>query len=410
MNKHLIATALLALAALTPSAAGAKSNNEINWIKGARELCGGGLSFDVGDRDFIEVAPESDQLGGLSVCIEWEARAKFWTLVGEPVRDCIVRYRVTRADVNGKRVPREVLDDIRMTSAELRLEVKVRGASNAVALRCDAGALARPDGKTWSFNMPGSPGWDETLWLTGYRKWLEKLAKEYLLQRDKWPGTVHLRGKVNAWAAKHWYYQTQVEALPERKRQVASRERANLGSFADFMADVEEAAEVEHVERSGQEQAGKAREAARKAAAAVAAAREEAENFFCEEAEKKYGARLKSADADTALSARQAAYDLCLQIELEPFKEGDLWGYRTKLGEVRIKPQFHCAKKFEKGRAVVCSEKRYKTVKGGYCECDTNYTIWYEWDINSNGQRIGEKRRRSRDYSFCIKAGSCRNR
>ena len=39
--------------------------------------------------------------------------------------------------------------------------------------------------------------------------------------------------------------------------------------------------------------------------------------------------------------------------ELEPFREGELWGYRTRAGSVVIKPRFVLAKPFRRERAVV---------------------------------------------------------
>lgn len=113
------------------------------------------------------------------------ARARVWTLVGEPVVYCDVAIGITNANlpIAMNRVQqREAIEAVTLLDANLRLSLAM---APQIHVDCDAGALGRPFMPTpadfrydtpipltdpklriryVSFNVPGSPSWDRFLY------------------------------------------------------------------------------------------------------------------------------------------------------------------------------------------------------------------------------------------------------
>lgn len=107
---------------------------------------------------------------GDSASIRLSVAYRLWPLVGEPVRLCVARWSLRSVNIDGRihsanTFPENVWQQATLYSAKVRINLNPYGnaGENFVSFLCDLGVMGPPDGKTASFNSPGSPSWNSFL-------------------------------------------------------------------------------------------------------------------------------------------------------------------------------------------------------------------------------------------------------
>lgn len=110
----------------------------------------------------------------------WDAQLKLFTLIGDPVVSVRIRYqfnpnmtRVSLPTLDGSnrdfqlnlgQLPGEAYTLLNLYDVKVRFEFRTNvNFPEVVYLTEDVGDPGPSDGKTWSFNVPGSPNWDKFL-------------------------------------------------------------------------------------------------------------------------------------------------------------------------------------------------------------------------------------------------------
>lgn len=107
---------------------------------------------------------------GDSASIRLSVAYRLWPLAGEPVRLCVARWSLRSVEIDGRihganKFPEDVWQEVTLYSANVRINLDPYGNAGEyfVSFLCDLGVMGPPDGKTTSFNSPGSPSWDNFL-------------------------------------------------------------------------------------------------------------------------------------------------------------------------------------------------------------------------------------------------------
>lgn len=111
-----------------------------------------------------------------TLVFDWNAKIAIGTLLGEPVVSVQFLYKtlpessgsvpaflnptVASQSISLAGLPEEALLGPRLYEVKMQFDFQVGGNSNnVVSVRADVGAPGKGDGRTWSYNTPGSPAW-----------------------------------------------------------------------------------------------------------------------------------------------------------------------------------------------------------------------------------------------------------
>ncbi|WP_375688398.1 hypothetical protein [Pseudooceanicola sp. LIPI14-2-Ac024] len=133
-----------------------------------------------------------------TLSVNWQADLKMGLLTGEPVISVRLKYDVSSGTVTLPMLTREgrqfstvsyaaLPDDLRagVRLTEIKLRVVFGSKAGEVALVADVGATGAPG--DWSFNVPGSPDWDEVF------EYANGAAVPEAAARAAWEGGLTLR-------------------------------------------------------------------------------------------------------------------------------------------------------------------------------------------------------------------------
>lgn len=404
-------------------------------------FCPPALAADVDVKVFEETARSYSEVtvrdGDWSARVRMDTRLKLWPLAGEPVVNCF--HRVTfigsiQYKNHSIEVPDEVIARIKVDFDAYMFHLRnhqiagdrlsdesrtlIFHAESHLNLICQSGIDNHKD--KWSSNFPGSPYWDRFLfqWTSpsdnehyyDYAKRVSYLAepttkamfKEILDHPGRyevWDAYVFPDYRADFSAVQRWHAeQTRADLAANNKEFVDSKRKYEAAESTkkstaknDFFAEMDNEIYAKKTERELSDVSS---------------------NVFApiDAMNQKY--QRDSRRTQSALSEKRSRIARFEQIGikniviakqgLEPFREEreNYWygsnrnnfGYKNKLGDVIIKPQFYGAEAFKDGRAKVTKYIRSEKY-GSSTSCGGTTYTYERGEIDTSGQWIGSPER-----------------